>query len=128
MGFFLSFLEEPNLDCEDLDLGKKQPVSFTNEAYEPSTGILHAPPETTKEQDADYSNAEVTENRYAIQTTLNTNKEKTSSDSKEEIEMGTTSYTIQTTPAEAAVKEPNDLYTVSNAMQCSGVVWCGAVW
>ena len=111
-------------------MGKKQPVSFTNEAYEPSTGIFQAPPETTKEKDAEYSNAEVTENRYTIQTTLNTNKEKTSSDSnkmKEEIEMGTTSYTIQTTPAEAAVKEPNDLYTVSNAMQCSGVVWCGVV-
>ena len=96
-------------------MGKKQPVSFTNEAYEPTTGTFQAPPETAKEKNTDYSNAEVIENHYTIQTNSNTNKEKTSSDSYDMnggIEMGSTSYTIQTTPAEAAVQEPSDPYTV----------------
>lgn len=107
--------EEPNHNYEHLDLGKKEPVSFTNEGYEATAGTFQATPEPIKEKESNVSNAEVIENQYTIQTTSERNVEKDSSGSYNingGTQMGTTSYTFQTTRTEAAAKESSDPYTV----------------
>lgn len=93
--------EEPS-NHEHLDLGKKQPTSFINEAYEATTGThtFQTPQEQTKEKESGGSNAVTIENQttsgtYTIQTTSETNIEKAQATEKESSDP----YMVLTTPS-----------------------------